>query len=740
MLDGMKMVRALFKIGLAVILPAMLLISCSSSTPPAAGGGGGGGTVDPLNEGVFKCYFCHYPDDAIERFAGMDIFEKWLNGTHGNNETIEPVDVKVNNHPDNFGFPYFAESSLGKADDCTPGVDCSEEPGCSLACHDQLGDGEWLEEAALDFVGLQNRPIIGCESCHVDGTEHANSAGLVTLPVPGPDICGDCHDVEFDFTSLALHPDPLDLPLLDIVIADTHFDDPATNNVDLPNIIEGYTMDVTDEQACIGCHDVHSVDNTINEQWAESAHAGNILTVKELAATGTGDIDEVNTVSAVGVTSASGDAWLHYDWDNTNNVGIFGPPLRFCQRCHTATGARNYLDDPVGYDYNNNDFSHLEGWTADPSGGNLTTSGQNELLYCWGCHDSVSAGSVRDPGPLDADYLFEDNTNTFPDVTASNVCIACHVGREGGKDVKAVDNPAAVPNITDQSFIDSHYLAAAGVLFKAIGYEYEGRDYANLFFFAHDEIGTVVADVEVRPGTGTSGPCVACHMNGAAVNHTFNVVEKDGSGVITGINADLCVTCHDGEHVLFVSQGLVGEMADIWDGVAAVPTVVTQPMADDAAADLEEEKEGFENALYALSAILKDRGFEWTSSHPYFSNTDWTAGGTYSYDQARQILGAAFNLNMLLHEPGAYAHNRYYAKRLLIDSLDFAFNGVLEALTPNGSYYDDSDAGDAIIAAAAGALTYNDHNGDPQVFSAAQRDSAYAYLDASSTLTGFQRR
>ena len=41
-------------------------------------------------------------------------------------------------------------------------------------------------------------------------------------------------------------------------------------------------------------------------------------------------------------------------------------------------------------------------------------------------------------------------------------------------------------------------------------------------------------------------------------------------------------------------------------------------------------------------------------------------------------MGAAFNLNMVLHDPGAYAHNRFYVKRLVYDSIDWANNGILD--------------------------------------------------------------
>jgi hypothetical protein len=34
-------------------------------------------------------------------------------------------------------------------------------------------------------------------------------------------------------------------------------------------------------------------------------------------------------------------------------------------------------------------------------------------------------------------------------------------------------------------------------------------------------------------------------------------------------------------------------------------------------------------------------------------------------------MGAAFNFNLFEHDPGAYAHNRYFVKRLIYDSIDW---------------------------------------------------------------------
>ena len=75
--------------------------------------------------------------------------------------------------------------------------------------------------------------------------------------------------------------------------------------------------------------------------------------------------------------------------------------------------------------------------------------------------------------------------------------------------------------------------------------------------------------------------------------------------------------------------------------------------------------------------------------------TNWMMGET-AQDRGRNYFGAAFNLNLLLHEPGAYAHNSRYAKRLIYDALDwmddrslnYSVGATLEAL-PAGTVYKD---------------------------------------------------
>jgi hypothetical protein len=54
------------------------------------------------------------------------------------------------------------------------------------------------------------------------------------------------------------------------------------------------------------------------------------------------------------------------------------------------------------------------------------------------------------------------------------------------------------------------------------------------------------------------------------------------------------------------------------------------------------------------------------------TDTDTTGNTTGRYN-----LGAAFNLNLLEHDPGGYVHNRIYAKRLLYDAIDWADDNQL---------------------------------------------------------------
>jgi len=212
--------------------------------------------------------------------------------------------------------------------------------------------------------------------------------------------------------------------------------------------------------------------------------------------------------------------------------------------------------------------------------------------------------------------------------------------------------------------------------------------------YKHNQIGT-----SLQPATGTGGPCVGCHMTPA--RHTFKGWTKDpATERITAVTSLSCATCHT-------------------------------DMTPDT---MNEEKEMFEAALAALDAQLATKGFYFSvGNNPYFfiapydptyttpvgacatknlSVYNWQTGGTTTWTWngttcTRSIgnpgtagtgdknMGAAYNLNLLAHDPGAYTHNRTYAKRLIWDSIDWADDEIL-----NNSVMTTVDA-----LVAAGTLT-----------------------------------
>lgn len=389
-----------------------------------------------------------------------------------------------------------------------------------------------------------------------------------------------------------------------------------------PFKIEGYVIRTEADGTfiCSDCHKTDQSDVTINLQWAASAHAGHILA--------TGSVQDSATKFS---------AWTHYDWDKTNDTvaGDFSGRAA-CQRCHTATGIANFLSAPASYDPANNDFSHLSGWTA------TTGSPQQELLYCWGCHSNVTSGALRNPGGINEEYAAVVNANTatvgtsvtvnYPDIGPSNVCMGCHLGREVGANITNTTDADGILN-----FVNSHYLTAGATLFNESGYEYGVYD--NYGYHKNVGVGNAA-------GTGNAGPCVTCHMS-STKSHTLST-----EGSIQ------CGKCH----------------------AAMTPAL------------LEKKKTEFNEALEALRIALEAKGIYFYGAYPYFFTAPYVAGGTNtaftdwasvanSYTPVagwKNVMGAAFNYNLLVHDPGAYAHNRTYALLLIRDSIDVLNDGLVD--------------------------------------------------------------
>lgn len=381
------------------------------------------------------------------------------------------------------------------------------------------------------------------------------------------------------------------------------------------------------ENACTSCHDPHKADKGIGQEhgdWAASAH---------------GDVN--------------GAAWATEDFkENTS-----------CIRCHTATGFKDYL---------------TSGYTLPTVTWATEGDHTRQVLGCDACHNSYDfANSVRSAGQYTAPYT--DAPTLYPNIGKSNLCIACHTGRVSGDSIKN-----STSSFASTSFKNSHYLTAGGTVFSKSGYHYGDRNYDSNISrtgavqnYRHDDLGVTAtgdaaADAYIATnGLSSAGPCVVCHLNsknivGVKTSHTFSPFTEYAAGDVA-LNP-VCVECHPNRGV--DSNAKVEWFEDSW-------------------------KLRVDAALLALQYQLSAKGIYFSASYPYFFK-DANADGVLSEDEAvsangyktwelaygagtgKATMGAAFNLNLLKHDPGAVAHNRYYTRRLIYDAIDWIDNGVLD--------------------------------------------------------------
>jgi hypothetical protein len=720
----------------AAFLSAGLITGCANSNEKSTSPAVAPGPAEYV--GVRVCTGCHAQETA-----------DWMSSKHGNLNF--PGDLY------SAGVPTLGEIS-----------------GCTANCHDPNGDSAHLTPG---HTGNVPRPVIGCEACHGPGSLHVAAGGtgpigvssrlggvigtISTVQVSAQfATCTFCHELLSSMDPAGIVPatavhdaggsDPLVVSLGSASnansITDTHFALPSSwrsldglnthNTVTDYIAISGYAMDFADEKVCSNCHNPHS-DATVNREWALSAHAD--LQGIRL---------EPKSGSLVGTGFFSG-AWAHYNWtcDGTSNVSC-GPAegtpndFRECQRCHTTTGFAAFVD---ALRAGNTGLANAIRTGASPQL-SYTPYFKPEMLKCNGCHID-NRGILRNPGPITAIYDYSSGGTTysrashaFPDVAGSNVCMACHTGRESGETIKNL-NQAGMPsvNFANQTFINSHYLTAGGTVFGSTGYTFGGRNYANVDFYKHDQIGTPAA-----PNTGTNGPCIGCHMSRPNKNgdHIFLPVSRVRSGetvTITGIASEVCYNCHGPNDVLMLdlvreqrelfSAGLAAlryqlekqgfYFADAYPyfyrlrdrngqisvtmGSAVVTGVGTDWLAtsvtgtDVTGAIADRLRVNGDGAYYAIQSV--NSATQLTLQAPYAGSantggapytiiespiTDWLTApdsDTTGAVSGKNNMGSAFNFNLLEHDPGAYAHNRYYTKRLIYDSIDWLDDNQLNYST-----------------------------------------------------------
>lgn len=677
-----------------LLLVVALIGGCGSpdeNMPPASGASGA------TMAGMDICTTCHSNETS-----------DWLNSGHAN---LGPT-----NELTSYGVP-----TLGLV----------VALGTCATCHDPTGDSANL---TAGYTG-NARPVVGCEACHGAGSLHVDQSGIGpisllsntasrvigTTQVSGQFMmCTECHEL-LDSSGTGTVPsahDPTGAEAASAsgeqyVITDSHFATPGSYtgsqsaNV---NDITGYSMDFSHDRVCIDCHNPHGPAD-INREWAQSKHAD---------------------------TTAAG-AWAHYNWscNGSSSTGCgtssAGSPndRRMCARCHTTTGFAAFTDALRSGD------SELAGLISEGSVTLIDASSdwKPEMLKCNGCHTNYQ-GELRNPGAYTASYDYSTDgvsavaSHSYADASSSNVCIPCHSGRQNGDSLKnMLFSDETTTSFSNLSFIDPHYLTAAGTVYTATGYGY-GRTYANPGTYKHDKIGSASVS-----NTGSGGSCVGCHMyrTGGSPSHLYRSVNIDDAGEVTGIVSEVCYECHAGSSSSLAAI-VENERIEYEDALAALITAldrkgmsfrssfpyiyrqriatgtievlagsptVTATGADFVSAGTstsssapdyfraEVEAKAYKIIDFTTDTLTLSEAFTGPSktNSNYVvmrsgrSNAvkDWLFGGSQS--DGRNNMGAAFNLQLLEHEPGAYIHNSKYTKRLIYDSIDWVDDGSLNYST-----------------------------------------------------------
>ncbi|MCQ3937654.1 MAG: hypothetical protein DPW18_11495 [Chloroflexi bacterium] len=326
-----------------------------------------------------------------------------------------------------------------------------------------------------------------------------------------------------------------------------------------------------------------------------------------------------------GHADVASEPFRHWDGDDPAEVPTF------CAKCHSTAGYQDFL----GVDGS-------EAGTVDAA----VPAAEAQGVQCAACHNAGTISKTTVVFPSGVEITAGDDVR----------CMECHQGRESKVSVDAqiekfgvADKPddTVAPIKDDQGndvffgFRNVHYYAAAATLYGGMthgGYEYEGMTYD--------------AKNEHVEGYNT---CTGCHDP-----HTLEV------------KVEQCAFCHE-------------DVASV-DDLKNIRMVSSNPDYD-GDGDVEEgmyyEIEGLQQALYAeIQKYAADTAgaaivYE-SAAYPYWF-TDTNANGTVDEGEAvfpnaystwtPRLLKAAYNYQVSLKDPGAFAHGNKYIVQLLFDSI-----------------------------------------------------------------------
>ena len=323
--------------------------------------------------------------------------------------------------------------------------------------------------------------------------------------------------------------------------------------------------------------------------------------------------------AASGHNEVESEVFRHWDASDPAEVPVT------CAKCHSADG---FIEFQVK--------GTVE--TAVPAA-------NAQGITCTACHNETS---------LEMTAVSFPSGVVIEDLGREALCMSCHQGRESKVSVDAQiekfaieDLDAVVAPIKDDAgkdvrfgFRNIHYFAAAATLYGSQvhgGYEYEGKTYD--WKFGHIDGYTT---------------CIDCHDS-----HSLEV------------KVDKCSVCHEG----------VAKTEDL-KNLRMISSSGDYDGDGDVAEGMAFEIEGLQVNLYAqIQAYAKDNAgavivYD-AASYPYwFADVDGDgvidqkdgANVAFSTWTAR-LLKAAYNYQVSIKDPGAFAHGNKYIVQLLIDSI-----------------------------------------------------------------------
>ncbi|MBS1253842.1 MAG: C-type polyheme cytochrome OmcB [Anaerolineales bacterium] len=305
--------------------------------------------------------------------------------------------------------------------------------------------------------------------------------------------------------------------------------------------------------------------------------------------------------------AGSEEAFRHWDED--------GEVSSSCSRCHSAKGLPLYLAEGVSI--------------PQPIANGFR---------CRTCHDSLAEFTRY---TVDEVEFPSGAVASFGEGSDSNLCAACHQGRESADDVNALTEGIDADTVSDElRFLNIHYFAAAATRFGGEargGYQYEGKDYVGQF--AH---------------VPNFSECKQCH---------------EPHGLTVQVQA--CTGCHP-------------SVENSEEGLQAIRMTDTDFDGDgDTDEGIAAEVDTLRAALYAAiqayaGEVVESPVVYDAHSYPYYFN-DTNANGEPDEGEASygnryatwtpRLLRAAYNYQYATKDPGGFAHNGKYVIQLLYDSL-----------------------------------------------------------------------